>query len=183
MTAGGNSSRWYVALVKSCQEKKSSEALARLGVEHYLPVRKVVRKWSDRMKTVEMLLLPRMIFVRVDDDLRRRELLSDVFGLYAYMTVPGESRPLVVPDNQLEEFRGFVDRMNSSGGGSAPDIEVTSRIYAPGDRVRVVDGPLNGFEAECVDVVGRAGRKALIVRLGILGTASVEVDASDVEKI
>ena len=184
MEAVGHSGRlkWYVAFVKSCQEKKSAEALSCLGVEHFLPVQKVVRQWSDRRKVVDSLLLPRMIFVRVESDARRRKLLSDVFGLYAYMTVPGGYKPLVVPDKQLEDFRTVVERLGADGIAQE-EVVMTSEYIAPGDMVKIVAGPLTGMEAECVDVVGRAGRKAIVVRLGLLGTATVEVSSSDVEPL
>lgn len=168
--------RWYAAYVKSCQEKKTAQALEKLGVECFLPVQKVRRRWSDRWKIMDQLLLPRLIFVRVSGDIQRREILSDVYGLCGYMVNPADHKPLVVPDRQLEDFRFVVDRMN----GETAQVRLTSETITPGDMVKVVAGPLTGMEAECVKI---AGRHSIVIRLGLLGTAAVEVDASCVEKI
>lgn len=57
--------QWLVAYVKSCMEKKTAERLTAMGIEHYLPVQTVERRWSDRIKRMEKLVLPLMIFVHV----------------------------------------------------------------------------------------------------------------------
>ncbi|MBQ0025344.1 MAG: UpxY family transcription antiterminator [Bacteroidales bacterium] len=167
---------WYVAYVKSCQEKKTASALEKLGVECFLPVQKVRRRWSDRWKIVDVLLIPRHIFLKVADDGLRRELLSDVYGLSGYMMDPAVHRPLTVPDRQLEDFRLMVEKMN----GQTSSISVTGERILPGDMVKVVAGPLNGMTAECVQF---AGHKAVVIRLGLLGSATVEVKMDEVEKL
>lgn len=53
--------QWLVAYVKSCMEKKTAERLTAMGIEHYLPVQTVERRWSDRIKRMEKLVLPLMI--------------------------------------------------------------------------------------------------------------------------
>ena len=50
--------QWLVAYVKSCMEKKTAERLTAMGIEHYLPVQTVERRWSDRVKRMEKLVLP-----------------------------------------------------------------------------------------------------------------------------
>ena len=71
---------WYVSYVKSCREKSAARSLTALGVENFLPVSTVKRKWSDRIRLVERLLLPHMIFIRTNE-IRRVELLKEVDGL------------------------------------------------------------------------------------------------------
>jgi hypothetical protein len=46
--------------------------------------------------------------------------------------------------------------------------------------VRVLDGPLAGLECELVSV---GGGRCLAVRLGLLGTATMDLDIQTVEKI
>lgn len=172
---------WYVAYVKSCQEKKSREALSRLGVENYLPCRRVKRRWSDRIKVIEQPILPRMIFVRACGETQRKSLLTDVFGLCGYMMDPSVNRPAVVRDSQLEKFRFVVERLNEADSGSLA-ISIEHSVIEPGDMVEVTDGPLKGMKAECVSNTGRAGKSAIVIRLGLLGAAVVEIDRVYVKK-
>ena len=44
---------WYVGYTRSCQEKSVAKSLAALDVEYYLPIQKVRRKWSDRIKIID----------------------------------------------------------------------------------------------------------------------------------
>lgn len=163
-------SRWYVGCVRSCQEKKVAQSLARLGVEYYLPVRRELHRWSDRRKVVECLLIPRFIFIRCPDR-QRPAILSAEPRIWRFLASDG--KPEVVRDSEMETFR----RMVEDGGDS---VQVKREAPAPGDRVRVMSGPLAGMECELVSV---AGGRCLAVRLGALGTAMMDLDILTVQKI
>ena len=167
-----NEVHWYIALTKSCQERKAAEALAALGEEFWFPVRKVRRKWSDRMKTVMVPVLPRMIFVRADDA-HRRELTSRVYGICAWMFDSANKAPAIVRDCDFENFRDFVN-------GVEVPVEVVPGRYAAGDRVEIVRGPLAGRIYELVSV---DDRRCLAVHLGSSATALFDFPLGDLKKI
>ncbi len=170
MTNNPQDSRlWYVARVASCQEKKVAESLSGRGVEHYLPVRREVRRWSDRRKVVDALVLPRFIFLHCTNA-ERLEVLSRDARVRGFLSLDG--KPSVVRDSEMDAFRRMVEQ----GSG----VSVTQQPLAPGDRVRVLDGPLAGLECELVSV---GGGRCLAVRLGLLGTATMDLDIQTVEKI
>lgn len=50
--------QWLVLYVKSCMERKTAQRLAAMGIESYVPVQTVTRRYSDRLKKVEQLVLP-----------------------------------------------------------------------------------------------------------------------------
>lgn len=167
-----NKLHWYVGFVKSYQEKKVAEALSRMSIEYYLPIRKEKHKWSDRYKVVERLVLPRLIFVHATPE-KRVEAVQAIYGLTGYLNEGGPYHPAIVPDDQLEAFRMMVDHGEEK-------VEVSQQNVAPGDHVRVVSGPLKGIECELV----RVNEKSCIaVRLGSLGTATMELPVSSLEKI
>lgn len=163
---------WYVAYVKSCRERVVAASLGALGYQYYLPVQRVVRRWSDRRKIVERLVLPRMIFIRCAEKDRIRPL-DEIDALYRYITVSGPYTPAVVRDVEMETFIRMVEH-----GGR--DVTMTGDALAPGDNVRVVSGPLTGLECELISV---KGRRCLAVRLGMLGTATMDLATDDVQKI
>ncbi len=163
-------SRWYVGCVRSCQEKKVAQSLERLGVEYYLPIRRELHRWSDRRKLVECLLVPRFIFIRCADR-QRPAILSAEPRIWRFLASDG--KPEVVRDTEMDSFRKMVE----NGGES---VKVSGETPAPGDRVRVMSGPLAGMECELVSV---AGGRCLAVRLGALGTATMDLDILTVQKI
>lgn len=163
---------WYVAYTKSCQERKVSEALSALGVDHFLPLQKVLVQYSDRKKLVERLVLPHMIFIKTDEATRIR-LLGEIYGLSSYMTSGGAFHPVIIPDRQMDDFRFMVTR-------SREKVSIAGERLAPGDRVRVVNGPLSGLEAEFVEI---NGENRISVKMGVLGTAYATISPDSVEKI
>lgn len=167
-----NDKHWFVAYVKSCQERKTAEMLSALGYEHYLPVQRELRQWSDRKKLVERLVLPRMIFVRCTPAERIRTL-EEVSNIYRYMTSKGPYTPVIIPDNQMEAFRNMVER-------GTRKVEVMQAPPVPGDKVKVISGPLAGLECEVVAV---SGRRCFVVRLEAIGAATMDIALDTVEKI
>ncbi|MBO7625543.1 MAG: UpxY family transcription antiterminator, partial [Bacteroidales bacterium] len=89
--------QWYVGYVRSCQERRVAAALQAAGEEYYLPVRKERRRWSDRVKTVEVLLLKGMVFIRTTNA-RRVPLLQGIYGLCAFMADRSTHHPVTIPE-------------------------------------------------------------------------------------
>lgn len=163
---------WYVGYVRSCQERRVACALQAAGEEYYLPVRKERRRWSDRVKNVEVLLLKGMIFIRTNNA-RRIPLLQGIYGLCAFMADKSTHRPVTIPDTQMDAFMFMVDR-------SSKPVTVSTVHYSPGDRVRICSGSMQGLEGELVRI---GGSHRLVIRLQNLLCAMVEVEVADVEKI
>ena len=99
--------QWLVAYVQSCLEKKTAERLKAMGVEYYLPIQSEIRQWSDRRKKVDRLVIPMMIFVHVTP--QERPLPLTLQAISRYMVLRGESRPAVIPEEQMERFRFMLD--------------------------------------------------------------------------
>lgn len=165
--------QWFVLIVRSCQEKTVASRLAIMGVEHYIPIRRELRQWSDRKVWKDRILMPRTVFIHCTEA-ERIKLFNDIVYAQYYMMDRLTHRPAVVPDAQMEVFRRVVD------GASSP-VEFRSTLdFAPGDMVRVIDGPLKDMECEITSI---KNRHFICVRLGILGVALTEISASSVEKI
>lgn len=173
MTKNADELHWFIAYVKTCCEHKAGELFVKLGYETYLPCRREVHQWSDRKKIVERLVLPHMIFVHTTEAGRVESLKLNPY-LNSYMSKGmGPYAPAIVRDEEMRTFRAMVDY----GGES---FAITTEKLAPGDRVRVVAGPLEGHECELVSV---NGRKCIASRLGILGAAVVEISTEYLRKI
>lgn len=55
---------WYALTVKPQRKKAAAKALTHKRLEQYLPVYKARRRWSDRVKLVELPLFPGYVFCR-----------------------------------------------------------------------------------------------------------------------
>ena len=165
------SRQWLVAYVQSCLEKKTAQRLAAMGIECYLPVQSEIRQWSDRRKRVDRLVIPMMIFVHVTP--QERPLPLTLQAISRYMVLRGESRPAVIPEEQMERFRFMLDY-------SPEAVEICSTPLAAGDAVKVIKGPLAGLEGELVMI---GGKSKVAVRLDMLVCAHVDMPIGYVERI
>lgn len=141
--------RWFVYYTKSRHEKKVRDLLQRRGFEVFLPLQKVVRQWSDRKKKVEVPLFNSYIFVHIAEH-RISEVLQipGIAWIIRYNGRPAALRP--------EEYQ-LIKRFLETG----LHIEVVPwASIQPGDRVRVLDGPLKGAEGE---VTGNSPAKFTVV--------------------
>ena len=172
MTENPDTLCWFVAYVRSCQERRVAELLAAEGIETYVPVQKERHKWSDRVKVVDHLVLPRMVFIRTTKAVRYKIMENYSGRITAFMS-RGAHKPVIIPDDQMADFQFMVGH----GGGG---VSIASEMLAPGDRVEILSGPLKGFKCELVTL---ASKKLAAVRLGMLGSAVVEVGLENVKKI
>lgn len=163
--------RWLAAYVKMHHEKKVRDRLASMEIEHFLPVQEEVRQWSDRRKKVERVLIPMMIFVKVDPA-EQREVI-ELPSILRYLVLRGERVPAEIPADQMERFRFMVDYSDSPVQFNTSDLQ-------PGEKVRVIKGTLQGLEGEFVTVNGKS---SIAIRIQQLGCATVEVSSSMIEKI
>jgi len=159
---------WYAAYTKSRFEKKALQSLTKAGFEAYLPLRKLRKQWSDRLKWVEEPLIKSYIFIRVNEKDYYNAINTQ--GLVCYVTFEGKAAP--IPDRQIEVLRMLAS--------TDMEIEISNDRISPGERIIVISGPLLGMEGEMVEY--RGGKKVL-VRLGSTGTnILVSVDLEIIEK-
>lgn len=164
-----SSKRWLVAYVKMHHEKRVREQLTGLGIENFLPVQMEIRQWSDRKKRVERVLIPMMIFVRVNTEEQRVVLTQP--SVLRYLVLRGEHTPTEIPEEQMTRFRFMLDF-------SDQPVSFNTTSFQPGEKVRVIKGPLTGLEGELVTVNDKSD---IVVRINQLGCAAVEMNASMVE--
>lgn len=165
--------KWFVAKTKAKQEKSVAQQIQSFGVEAYVPIRTELRKWSDRKKKVDVVLIPNTVFVKA---VKQEALdLHNVHGVsVSYLrdvTDPWKGL-LVIPEWQMEEFRRFVDLTK---GDFVIDNDVQ---YAKGDSVIVSKGPFKGVTGELIRV---DAKNKVVVRLNDLIACSIIVGIDDLD--
>jgi transcription antitermination factor NusG len=127
---------WYVLYTSARAEKRAEERLKETGVETFLPLHRVKRKWSDRVKVVEQPLFFSYIFVNCDDYKLRQ--LPFVYGVSRIVYYNG--RPAVVRENEINAIKEFLD------------IAKHREIISNGDEVEILCGPLKSKSGKVIEV-------------------------------
>ena len=156
--------RWLVAQVRIYHEKKTSERLTKMGIENYVPVQR-------KTHLIDHIVIPMKIFVRVDAQEQKDVLMLSAVS--RYMVLHGESAPAVIPDTQMEKFKFMLDYSEEA-------VNMSNTPLSPGEKVRVIKGPLRGLEGELVTLNGKT---KIAVRLDMLGCASVDMPVGYIERV
>ena len=155
--------QWYAVRVRSNYEANVSTVLDNKGVERFLPTYRARRKWSDRIKTLDMPLFPGYVFCHIP--LEERNLVLTTAGVVDIVSVGRVPAPIT--ESEIEAIRTVVN----------------SRVHAEpwpflkvGQTVRINGGSLQGLEGILIRVKN-AWRLVLSVTL-LERSVAVEIDAA-----
>lgn len=157
---------WYVLHVKPRTEKKVDDFLSCLRVFHYLPLVRKVSKVQRRRVVRHLPVFPGYVFARLFPEERFRVL---------------ETKQ-VVRTIEVDNPRRMIHQLRQVEHASrlSTDMRVVE-TFAPGERVKVVSGPLRGLEGH---VQRKGGAATLILTVDILGRAlEAAVSPTDLQKL
>jgi transcription antitermination factor NusG len=120
---------WFALKVRPNHEQTAHRCLTERGFESYLPVYRVRRRWSDRIKEMESVLFPSYVFCRFGESDRLCVLSAP--GVRSI--VGTRNNPMPVDESQLQAVRAIVS--------SGQPVALWPYVRA-GQRVAIMRGPL-----------------------------------------
>lgn len=156
---------WYVVRLRSNFEKVASTSLREKGYDVFLPSYLTRRKWSDRIKEVEVPLFPGYTFCRFDPRYKLPILMCP--GVFSILE--SADGPVPVPEQEVAGVRAILE--SGLQFGACPFLK-------EGQPVVVERGPLKGTEGV---VVRTKGAYRLVVSVFLLQrSVSAEIDRDSV---
>jgi len=149
-----NSYKWYPLYTRSRAEKTTQEALAKKNIISYLPLKKVLKQWSDRKKIVEEPLLKSYLFVYISAKEYAEVLMTNGVSRFIYFS----GKIASIPDKQLADLKLLL--------ANAKDLEVIEYDISLGEKVLIKAGPFKGIIAELVSL---KSKKSIVLRLQDIG--------------
>jgi len=129
--------RWYAVRTTARWEILASNELTRRGIETYLPLCRIKRKWSDRIKIIDQPLFSGYLFGRF----RLAERIR-VLGTPGVRQIVGiGNTPAPIAEAEIDNLRTLV---------AANPLLVPWPYLHAGQRVRIDRGPLAGVEGYVV---------------------------------
>lgn len=142
---------WYIAYTFPKSEKKLCRNLTLMGVDSFLPVQKVVRKWSDRVKKLEEPLFPNYVFIYTSAK-KRFEVLQ-LREMIRYVSFSG--KPATVPQLLIDTLKKI----------SNVDVEIGHGEFQLGMPVIISQGPFAGVAGKLTQ---KNGKSRLIIEINVL---------------
>ena len=162
---------WYLVYAKPQQERIALENLERQGYECYLPLVRVRRRRQGRFVKIVEPMFPRYLFMYLSDETDNWGPIRSTIGvsnLVRFGVLPAQ-----VPGNLIQALRSRED---------ADGLQrLEPRTPQPGERVRIVEGVMAGYEA--IFEAG-SGKERVSLLLEIANTtARVQVSSHDIEPV
>ena len=160
---------WYLVHSKPRRERAALANLERQGYRAYLPLMRSRRRIAGRYQSRVEAMFPRYLFLDLDDTVDDWGPIRSTVGVS--QLVRFGPRAARVPDALVQALKAREDE---------DGVQVLPRRgLKAGERVRIVEGPMAGYEAV---YQARSGQARVIVLLEIAArTAAVSVREDDVE--
>lgn len=152
---------WYAVQVRARHEKLVASALAWKGYESFLPMYRARRRWSDRVKELELPLFDGYLFCRLDANQRLPLLITP-----GVIRIAGIGKaPLPVEESEVAAVMSIV--LAGAQAEPHPYLEI-------GQRVRIDRGTMSGVEGI---LLAQKKPARLVVSVTLLQrSVSVEID-------
>jgi transcription antitermination factor NusG len=125
------SNAWFVVQVAPQHEHKVATVLSYKGQEHFLPTVTLERRWSDRIKHIQVPLFPGYVFCKT----RRSDVGAVLHTPGVRRVICFGGRPQSVPNDEIEALQ----RVSLCGRAITP-----TPYPIVGQKVRIASGPLMG---------------------------------------
>ena len=137
---------WYALYTRPRWEKKVASLFIEQGVEHYCPLNKVQRQWSDRKKVVLEPLFKGYVFVRLDP--KNKWAIKDTNGVLNFVHWNGE--PAIIRDQEIDTIRKFLQEFE--------DVQVKQLNPALNGKVKIKQGVLMNYKGIVLEIKGNKAR-------------------------
>lgn len=160
--------KWHVVYTLSKAEKKVASRISSMGLESYLPLNRVTRKWSDRIKKLDVPLFPNYVFVKVSPE--KRGYLYSIKEMVRFVSI--EKKPVVVRDKEISAIKRVLGE----------EVEVFPEEYfQQGMNIRIKYGQFAGLEGV---VVRKSNYSRLVIRIdGLMKAFSINVSSNLAEPV
>ena len=133
---------WYAVYTRPRWEKKVAEYLLEKGIEHYCPLNKVTRQWSDRKKVVMEPVFKGYVFVKPIEE--KKWDVRKIPGILNYVYWLG--KPAIIKEEEIITIKKFLNEFH--------DVVVEKRELVVNSTVRVTQGVLMNYEGMVIEVFG-----------------------------
>ena len=134
--------KWYVAYTYSKSERKVHQRIKELGIESFLPLHRVKRQYSDRIKLLEVPLFTSYLFVKTTESILP-QLLS-IEGIARFVSFANDFA--TIRESEIEKIKAII---------AAGREMYISNSFAAGQRVMLNQGPFAGMEGVLVKEQGK----------------------------
>jgi transcription antitermination factor NusG len=146
--------RWFAICTKYKREKLVSKCLREKGIKSYVPLQKVTRMYTRKIKKVELPLINCYVFVQIVRD--QYVPVLETPDVTHFVKIAKDL--ISIPEREIEIMRRVT--------GEITNVEVDRGIFKVGEEVEIISGSLFGLRGRLLQGIGS---KNFVVELENLG--------------
>lgn len=163
-------SKWFAVYTKFRREKLVKKTLDQKGIECYLPLRKEVRNWSKKRRTMELPLISCYVFVKIT----KAEYVPVLETEHVLNFVKLAKDLIAIPENEIQFIKNMLQ--------DEIDFEISSMDkFQKGDNIIITGGSLAGTKGQLIEFEGK--KRVLITLDYIQHTFRLSVEKHLIKKI
>lgn len=161
--------RWFAVYTRFKSEKVVLRMLETKQIEAYLPLQKVTRRYTRKIKHHEIPLISCYIFVKIT----KSEFATVMETENVVRFLKFAKNLLSIPDEEIEIIRRVV--------GDGEEVAAEPGKFQEGDLVEVIGGKLTGLRGRLVE---KQGKKQMVVELESIGySLRMNIDVSLLSRV
>ena len=156
--------QWFAMRATYKREMVAKEYLEGKGIEVFVPMRREVKVVRGIKRKVTVPAINSLIFVYAQKEALQQAKFGVEYLQYLTRKLDGNNIPIIVPSEQMEQFRKVVE-----------DDSIDKKFFAPGEvnlvagtKVKVHGGGLDGYEGVLVKMPGRRNKQFFLELEGVV---------------
>jgi transcription antitermination factor NusG len=162
--------RWFAVRTRARCEKFVQRSLAKKGIHAYVPLLRVLRRYTRSTRLTEKPIISGYVFVKIT----RTEYLPVLQTENAVGFVQFNKDLLAIPETEIDLLRRIALEDDL-------DVTVVPGILAEGDSVEISGGALTGLRGQIVKTAGKRRFQVVLERLGY--SLLITVDTVFLERV
>ncbi len=161
--------KWFAIYTRSKGEKVVHKLLTTKQIECYLPLQKVTRRYTRKIKTYEVPLITCYAFVRI---IKGQYIpVLETQNVVKFIRIA--KNLIAIPDEEINLLKRIV--------GEGYELEAEAGTFNQGDEVEIIGGKLTGLRGKLVDT---KGKKQMVVELANVGYSfKMNIDVSLLRRV
>lgn len=161
--------RWFAVRTRFKSEKVAFKQLTSYKINAYLPIKHLTRRYSRKIRHVELPLISSFVFVKIT----KKEYVKVLETEYVAGFLKFGQNLLSIPEEQIDLIRRLL--------GENIDVSAHEEFLAKGDKVEVIAGPLLGLQGYLINVQGKERVMVELINSGY--SLQIDIDSHLLKKI
>ncbi len=146
--------KWFAVYTQYKREKLVLKQLSAKGIEVYLPLQKVIRRYIRKVKYLELPLINCYVFVKIT----KAEYIRVLETEHVLKFIHFSNNLLSIPEAEIQLMKRII--------GEELGFTIEPATFCAGEEVEIIGGELTGLEGK---LISREGKHSFLVELTNIG--------------